>query len=71
MIKQEYKKCCKEMKEFMNASNGVYISTGEGECTGSVSIDEREITLDDGWEFYRTLKLNFCPFCGMKRELLL
>lgn len=63
--------CCNAWKEFVLALQDVSFPVGEGEISGSVSMEcvEEEVNLhfNDGWGFYPTLSFTYCPYCGTKQ----
>ena len=59
--------CCPEMASFMKEMNGECFHVGSGEISGSIYVDQTQISFDDGWDTHATLPLKFCPFCGTER----
>jgi hypothetical protein len=60
-------RCCGEMSKFMEEMERASLPVGTGEISGNISIYPTYISFDDGWNFYPTLRLRYCPFCGAER----
>lgn len=64
--------CCNELAAFVNALKGVYLEIGEGEISGSVSLEvapnePNKLVINDGWNGYPDLTFHYCPYCGTKQ----
>lgn len=62
--KKEY--CCEEMRDCLKAFKDISLSVGEGEISGSVSVDSEGVHISDGWNNLPEILFNYCPFCGKK-----
>ena len=58
--------CCDDLVELLKLFDGLYLSNGKGEISGSTSIDEDGIHISDGWNVAERIPFNYCPYCGYK-----
>lgn len=57
--------CCNKMGQLLKITNQLgHLSVGNGEISGSVSVNESGVCLDDGWNCIPKIEFNFCPYCG-------
>ncbi len=62
--KREAKPCCDVMAQYREVVHNYYTAGGEHECAATAHADADEIHLSTGFDSV-TLKLNFCPNCGV------
>jgi hypothetical protein len=64
MTSENKEYCCDNMEILINSFKCKHISTGEGEISGSVSVDITGVDISDGWTNLPKIVFNFCPYCG-------
>lgn len=62
------RKCCRKMADTLKEWFARYLHIGEGECSGTVCVDDGGVHVHDGWAFSSHIEFRFCPFCGTKRN---
>lgn len=63
--------CCEKLEEYINTMKDKSFSVGSGEISGNIEACETteygfDIRFADGWNWFPTLKVQYCPFCGEK-----
>lgn len=72
-MEQTKQYCCEELTRLVKEQKGVYFPVGEGEISGSISLNKyenepMELDFHDGWNFYTPIVFRYCPYCGTKQE---